>query len=433
MSAKLAISHSSLFIKKTLVNMKNLIIATAFLFLLAGLQSCQDGNSQTSGQGAVPEIVNQLPQLLDRNEKLRYGTEWDDVQNAFGKNRQQLIHDPNAKEPYLNLAYIYIQEARVTGEHPHYYPAALQVLDVMLAKEYDPKDIRDMDLKFRALSAKAGVELSLHDFATAKKTGEAAVAINPHNAAIYGALVDANVELGDYPTAVQMADKMVGIRPDLRSYSRVSYLREIHGDVPGAIEAMEMAVRAGVPGTEQTAWAMLTLGNLYHRYGKPDQAKMAFEAILAERPDYPFAMAALADLEIEKKNFGEAEKMLDEAVAIIPEVGFYESLAKIYQATGRTEAFEKTFQEILTMMQEDTDAGHNMTMEFAHAYLDLKNDPPKALEYAMMEYQKRPENIDVNGLLAEIYTRKGDTAKAAEHLEKALRTDSKNPEWVALK
>ena len=380
-----------------------------------------------------PEIVNQLPELLDRHEKLWHGNEWDDVQNAYGENRQKLIDNPDAKEPLLNLAYVYVQEARVTGEHPHYYPAALLVLDQLLQKEIDLENPHDADLKFRALSTKAGVELSLHEFAKAKKTGEQAVALNPYNAAIYGVLVDANVELGDYETAVQMADKMVSIRPDLRSYSRVSYLREIHGDVDGAIEAMQMAVKAGLPGTDQTSWTLLTLGDLYKQYGQPDMAEKAYRAILTERPDYPFALAALADLEIEKGNFSEAEKMLDEATAVIPEVGFYGSLAKIYQATGRTEEFEKTFAEILAMMQEDTDAGHNMDMEFAHAYLDLKNDPDKALEYAMMEFEKRPKNIDVNGLLAKIYAAKGEAAKAAQHLEQALRTDSKKPEWLALK
>ncbi len=45
-----------------------------------------------------------------------------------------------------------------------------------------------------------------------------------------------------------MLNRMVSIRPDIRSYSRISYLREIHGDIPGAIEAMELAVEAGAPG-----------------------------------------------------------------------------------------------------------------------------------------------------------------------------------------
>lgn len=93
-------------------------------------------------------------------------------------------------------------------------------------------------------------------------------------------LVDANVELGNYARSVEMADKMVSIRPDIRSYSRISYLREIHGQVPGAIEAMKLAVSAGYPGMEQTEWARLTLGRLYQRYGMPDSAMYQFQMAL---------------------------------------------------------------------------------------------------------------------------------------------------------
>lgn len=59
-----------------------------------------------------------------------------------------------------------------------------------------------------------GVQLSLHDFADALETAEQAVAINPYNAQIYGALVDANVEMGRYETALAYAEKAYDKRPE---------------------------------------------------------------------------------------------------------------------------------------------------------------------------------------------------------------------------
>ncbi len=399
--------------------------------------SCtNEGNSQTASASANSDnidILKKVPELLDRHEKLRNGKEWDNVQNLYGKARAELVKDPTAKEPWLDLAEIFMQEARITGEHPHYYPAALQALGELLKKDFDDKNIHDKDLKFRALSDKAAVELSLHEFAKALATAKEAVAINPHNAGIYGALVDANVELGNYEEAVKMADKMVSIRPDLRSYSRISYLREIHGDVKGAEEAMKMAVEAGYPTQEQTAWTMLTLGDMLREYGNAKDAELAYRAILQDRPDYPFAIAALGDLELDKKNYKKAEELLNQAAAIIPEVGFYESLAELYQATGRQDEFKKTLAEVIAMMEDDAAHGHNMDLEFAHVYSDLANDQSKALEYAMKEYNNRPENIMVNGTLAKIYTKMGDKAKAKTHLDKALRTGTKKPELIALK
>ncbi|MCB0584107.1 MAG: hypothetical protein KDD06_02090, partial [Phaeodactylibacter sp.] len=258
------------------------------------------------------------------------------------------------------------------------------------------------------------------------------VAINPYNAQIYGALVDANVELGRYEQAVAMADKMVSIRPDLRSYARVSYLREIHGQVEGAIEAMEMAVAAGYPAYEETAWARLTLGKLYENYGSPEVAEQQYRAILAERPDYPFAIAALASLSADNQDYAEAEQMLKQACQIIPEYSFYETLAHIYQETGRQEDFNQTMETLWPMLKEDTESGHNMDLEYAKLYSDLLGDQDKALEYAVKEYQKRPDNIDVNQVLASIYQRRGDPSAAARYLEVATRTHSRQPGLMKL-
>jgi tetratricopeptide (TPR) repeat protein len=73
-----------------------------------------------------------------------------------------------------------------------------------------------------------------------------------------------------------------------------------------------------------------------------------------------------------------------------------------------------------------------MNLEYANIYLNLKNDPEKALEYAMKEYKLRPENIDVNKLIATIYFQMDDLEKAEKHLLAATKTHSANPELLCL-
>lgn len=102
----------------------------------------------------------------------------------------------------------------------------------------------------------------MHQFEDALTAANAAYAISNHNAQLLGALVDANVELGNYAKAVEYCDMMMQLRPDIRSYSRVSYLRQIYGDNAGAIDAMKMAVESGLPGAESTEWARVILGDL---------------------------------------------------------------------------------------------------------------------------------------------------------------------------
>ena len=409
-----------------LPNMRNLLFISILFLLLTS--SCQQEKSANALAGIGINQNANIPILLDRHEALRQGKEWDNVQNYYGTWRQELIADPKALEPRYKLAALFIQEARVTGEHPHYYPAALQMLNEILEAKPTNKD-----LLFRALSAKAAVELSLHEFGKALVTAQEAVKINPYNAQLYGVLVDAHVELGQYPQAVEMADKMVSVRPDLRSYSRVSYVREIYGQVDGAKEMLELAAKAGIPGQEARSWALLTLGKLYHIYGEPEKARSLFEGILTERPDYPFAIAALGELDLEQKKYDQAEKQLKRAVEIIPEVGFYEALAQLYRETGRNAEYEKLIPQIETMMQEDSEKGHNMRMEQALLYSDLALDLDKALAFAKEEYIKRPDNIDVNRLLARIYAKRGEKSLAFQHLEKAQVTGSKHPELKEIK
>lgn len=375
----------------------------------------------------LTDLFSAIPSLLDRPSDLRYEKEWDQVQNSYVRYRNELVEYPEKVQPRLKLAKIYTHEARVTGEHGHYYPAALQVLDEALTRSQ-----QNPDEQFQALAMKAGVLLSLHQFAEALAAGQEAVAMNPYNAQIYGVLVDAYVELGQYDQAVAMADKMISIRPDLRSYARISYLRELHGDIPGAIEAMQLAVDAGYPGYEQTAWARLTLGDLYAQYGEMEKAELAYERILVDRPDYPFAIAALGEMAESKGDLVTAEEKYLQAAKIIPEFSFYEKLAGLYQKQERTAEFNETISELKLMLADDQEAGHVMDLELSHLHAELLGDYETALEYAQRVYDRRPDNIDINQTLAYIYHKQNKPALAATHLQRAARTNSQHPELLAL-
>src|SRR5687768_7336399 len=79
------------------------------------------------------------------------------------------------------------------------------------------------------------------------------------------------------------------------------------------------------------------------------------------------------------------------------------------------------------MMEDEEKLGHIKSLELAKVYLYLKSDPETALEYVMKEYTIRPENIDINTMLAEIYLHMGQMQKAKSHLDKALATGSEDP------
>ena len=74
-----------------------------------------------------------------------------------------------------------------------------------------------------------------------------------------------------------------------------------------------------------------------------------------------------------------------------------------------------------------------MSLEYATLYTDLKPDCDKALQYSLGEYSKRPNNIDVNRLLARIYATQKNSDQTKTHLAKASITQSKHPELTKIK
>ena len=400
----------------------NQLIFIALSLLFTTLYSCKQEISKE-----IPDSFK-VAKLLERGEKIQLGKEWDFAQNFYMDKKTAIEKDPQDFQSHVELAQLFIKEARITGEHGHYYPGALALLDKILAS----KSIDDNN-KFVALMTKAGVQLSLHEFSDALQTGLLAVSLNPRNAQIHGVLVDCYVELGQYDKAIKLADKMTAMKPDLRSYSRISYLREIHGDVKGAKQALTLAVESGYPGTEETAWAMLTLGELYLAYGELESAKKIFSQILLTRENYPFAVSALGQVAYEEGNLEEAERYFLQAIDIIPEVGYYISLAQIFKDQNRSEELEAISKEILIMLEDDVNSGHNMNLEYAHFYLDILDDHEKALKFAGIEYNKRPENIDVNRVMAKIHLALENTTLAESFVLVAQKTSSMHPELRTIK
>ena len=266
--------------------------------------------------------------LLDRKGPISTTSEWINAKAAIQTLQNDIRKKPTDQKKKLLLALAYMQEARVTGEHPHYYPLASDLLDDVI--ESAPAD---KNLLFEAMVAKATVQLSLHQFEEALRTAQRAEKIDTTTASLYGVFCDAYVELGDYAKAIAAADRMTSIRPDIRSYSRISYLREIHGDTPGAIEAMKEAIASGVPGLEQTAWARITLGGLHESIGNLNEAEMQYRLALAERPNYAFAIGALGRIEAKRKNYDKSIELLKEASEIMPEFSFQQEMAHVYKIT----------------------------------------------------------------------------------------------------
>jgi tetratricopeptide (TPR) repeat protein len=367
---------------------------------------------------------SELYDIISRKGNANQTTEWMMAKKISTGLIQKIKQNHSDIKSLNSLTAIYLQEARASGNYSYYDKAALNCVHAVLKKD---------EKNFEALTYKATIYLSQHHFREGLQLAGQIQQMYPHSAFVYGILVDANVELGNYRAAVENAEKMISIRPDIRSYSRISYLREIHGDIPGAIDAMKMAVDAGSAGTESTEWARVQLGKLYEQLGQMKYAEMYYTIALDNRPNYPYALAGLGRIAVAAKDYNKAIELYRRADSLSNDYSFREAMGEVYKLKGDQKQSTLIAQRIIDNMEKAAEAmqkgdssGHYADREMAYAYLAV-NNYDKAVEHALLEYNRRPNNIDANETVAWAYFCKGDYSKATSYMKIALQTNCKNP------
>jgi tetratricopeptide (TPR) repeat protein len=329
--------------------------------------------------------------------------------------QDRLRSHPDDWQVYSQLGLAYLQKGRETGD-PTYYQKVEEALDQALSS--NPED-------YAAVSAKGALALARHDFASALAWGEKAKQINPSRAYAYGVIADAQVELGRYAEAIQTLQTMVDLRPDMNSYSRISYVRELYGDMDGALEMMRFAVDSGVPGAENTAWVRTQLAALYFNTGNLGQAEFQYQRTLLERPNYVYAIAGLGRVRAAQGEMDEAIKLLNQAVGIMPIPEFVILLGDLYQAAGQEGAARQQYELVATLENLYRANGVDMDMEIALFNADHNRNLEETVALARQAYANRPSIHGADALAWALY-QTGNYKEAQKYAEEALQLGTKD-------
>nr|MBA2524229.1 tetratricopeptide repeat protein [Pyrinomonadaceae bacterium] len=190
---------------------------------------------------------------------------------------------PSDAKGYNLLAAAYMQKAREIED----YAVNTQ------AEEALTRSLKVATDNYDALKLRAKLLLTFHRFEEALEVARRAQNLNPQDHDNYGAMTDALIELGEYSAAVEAAQRMVDLRPDTSSYSRVSYLRWLHGDTKGAIDAMRLAAQSASPqDPERVAWCHVQLGEALLNSADSAAAEREFDRALFIFPNYGTALYA---------------------------------------------------------------------------------------------------------------------------------------------
>src|SRR5262249_27567893 len=152
---------------------------------------------------------------------------------------------------------------------------------------------------------------------------------------------------------------------DLTSYSRVSYARELHGDVAGAIDAMERAAMAGAGRAENVAWTRAQLGNLSFNQGNLDAAESQYNASLLTLDGYVYGLAGLAKVAAARDDLPGAIALYTQAIQAMPLPEFVIALGDVYTAAGQPAAAVKQYALVDAMEQLYRQNGVDTDVEMA--------------------------------------------------------------------
>jgi tetratricopeptide (TPR) repeat protein len=322
---------------------------------------------------------------------------------------------PDNPTGFNMLAAAFMQKARETGDFS---------LNAR-AEESLKHSFRVTPDNYEGTKLQAALLLNYHRFAEALKTAQRAQAINPRDHDVYGAMVDALVELGDYKNAVDAAQKMVDLRPDTASYSRISYLRSLHGDTKGAIEAMKMAVESASPqNPESIAWCRVHLGDELMNAGQLPAAEREYDYALYLFPEYHPALAAKARARYAAGDFEGAVIFYKRAAERVPLPEYIAPLGDLYAKLGRADEAQQQYEQV-EFIEKMGAGAETYSRQLALFWADHDIRLDEALAAAERERATRGD-IYTFDVLAWCLYKKGRFAEAKTAIGEALRLNTRD-------
>jgi tetratricopeptide (TPR) repeat protein len=387
-------------------------VTAAVLLVLAVLLAAACGSP--GGVGRLPAATPPVPPAVPARPTATPAPA-DATAAEISALRERLAAAPSDPAALRDLGLALLQRVRETAD-PSLYAQAEEAL--ARARSIDPDDPL-------VLVGLGSIELGRHDFAAALETSETALALASSMPAAQAIRVDALVELGRYDEAVEAGSRLLSLRVDLASLARVSYLRELHGNLDGAIAAMEQAADVPATAPENAAYVRTLLGNLLTYGGRRAEAAGAYESALSTVPNHAAANAGLGRLAVGRGDYEEAIRRFEAASAVLPLPEYVIALGEAREAAGDADGAAEEYALARAETRLFGAAGVDVDLELALFEAD-HGDPARALDLAEAAYAAR-QTIRTADALAWASHAAGRAADAARLSERALALGTRDP------
>ncbi|HEY1273245.1 MAG TPA: tetratricopeptide repeat protein [Terriglobales bacterium] len=333
------------------------------------------------------------------------------AERSIAQARTLIEKNPKNFEAFNALALALSRRARETSDVTFYAQA-----EEALRKSFDISPGN-----FDGQRTHVWLLLGRHEFAAALEEAKKLNTKMPDDVMLYGFLTDANVELGNYADAEKAAQWMLDLRPgNLPGLTRAAYLRELFGDVDGALELMNMAYESTPPSeVEDGAWILTQMAHLHLSAGRVNEAENLLQQALTMFPNYHYALGNLAKVRIQQKRFGDAVDLLQQRYQAAPHAENLYDLAVALDLAGSKPDALKAFAEFEQKSLVETNRADNSNHELIFYYADHARQPAKALEVARREFARRRDVFTLDSYAWALHVNAQDQ-EARLQIEKAL-------------
>jgi tetratricopeptide (TPR) repeat protein len=318
---------------------------------------------------------------------------------------------PGNYEAYNDLALGLARRARETSDTAFYAQA----------EEAVRKSLELQPGNFEAQKLQVWLLLGRHEFPQALEQAKALNQRVPDDLQVYGFLADANAELGNYQDAIDAAQWMLNLRPgNVPGLTRAAYLRELSGDVEGALELMEMALQSTPPNeSEDLAWIRTQMGLLELMRGNAAGAEAYLVEALGLFPGYHYALANLGRVRSAQGRHGEAVDVLRRRYEAAPHAENLYDLAEALERAGRLAESRRAFAEFEAMALKESEKWDNANRELIFYYADHARKPAEALRIAALEFSRRQDVHTLDAYAWALY-RNGRHLEASKQMRRVL-------------
>jgi tetratricopeptide (TPR) repeat protein len=340
------------------------------------------------------------------------------AEQQIGAARAAIAAAPGDPEAHVALALALARRARETADSA-LYADGHAAIDQALA--IDPGH-------YEAEKIRVWLLLGQHDFASALERAKALNKRMPDDVLVYGFLVDAHAELGQYQEAEEAAQWMLDLRQgNIPGLTRAAYLREMFGDVEGAIELMDAAFHRTRPTeTEDRAWLLVQLAHLKRMSGALADAETLARQALDLFPGYHYALGELGRVKVAERKHDEAVGWFRRHYAAAPHPENLFTLGEALALSGQTAEASRTFAEFEAAALEESDGVDNANRELVAYYVDHASMPADALRIATLELARRRDVYTLDAY-AWALRANGRHAEARQIMEEALAVGIRDP------